>query len=333
MILICYGTRPEYIKVKPLIEKMKGVVPFQILHVAQHQDLVDGEYDHFVQIEDGKNRLDSIISSVMNSFDFQENEISHVLVQGDTATAYAMAVTAFNHRIPVIHLEAGMRTYDLENPYPEEVYRQCISRIASIHFAPTSYESHLLKQEKVNGDVYVVGNTVLDNLLGVSSEYGNVVLLTMHRRENHHLIPEYFKLFSKLAKDNPDLQFVLPLHPNPNVQKHKDLLDGILVIDPLPYDSMISSISKCRLIISDSGGIQEEAAFFKKKIIVCRETTERVASINTSSFMCKSPHELEKIFYDIKDDYIVEKDCPYGDGHSSEKIVDILQKEYRTWKA
>ena len=87
------------------------------------------------------------------------------------------------------------------------------------------------------------------------------------------------------------------------------------------------------MIISDSGGIQEEAAFFKKKIIVCRETTERVASLLTSSFMCKSPHELEKIFYDIKDDYIVEKDCPYGDGHSSEKIVDILQKEYRTWKA
>ena len=124
MILVCYGTRPEYIKVKPLIEKMRGVIPFQILRVSQHNDMVDGEYDHLINISDGNNRLDSIVSSVMNCFDFNKEEVSHVLVQGDTATAYAVALSAFHHKIPVIHLEAGMRTYDIENPYPEEFYRQ-----------------------------------------------------------------------------------------------------------------------------------------------------------------------------------------------------------------
>jgi UDP-N-acetylglucosamine 2-epimerase (non-hydrolysing) len=325
MILICFGTRPEYIKFKPLIEKMRGVIPFKTLFTSQHEDLVDSKTDYTVHIKDGRNRLDSIVSSIMDSFDFHKEGITHVMVQGDTATSFAAALSAFHHKIPVIHLEAGMRTYDMENPYPEEFYRQCISKIAHLHFTPSSYETGYLKQDKVKGDVHTVGNTVLDNLVGVSSSYDNVVLVTLHRRENHKHMEDYFNILSKLAKDNQDLKFVLPIHPNPNVKKYKNLLDGVLVVNPLPYDQMISAISKCRFIISDSGGIQEEASFFKKKVIVCREKTERVATIGTSSFMCPSPKELEELFYQIKDNYIIEDECPYGNGTTSKKIVEILK--------
>jgi len=324
-ILICYGTRPEYIKLKPLIEKMKGVIPFKTLFTSQHVDLVKEGADYKIEIGEGENRLDSVVSSIMNSFDFEKKGITHVMVQGDTATAFAFALSAFHHNIPVIHLEAGMRTFDVENPYPEEVYRQCITKMSSIHFAPTKFEAGFLKQDRVKDNIHIVGNTVLDNLVGIPSEYGDKVFITMHRRENHELIPEYFKLFSKLAKDNPDITFVLPLHPNPNVQKHKNLLEGVSVVGPLPYDQMIDGISKCKFIISDSGGIQEEASFFKKKVIICRKTTERIASLYKPHILCQHPDELESIFYDVKSDYIVEEDCPYGDGTSSEKIVEILK--------
>ena len=325
MILICFGTRPEYIKFKPLMEEMRGVIPFKTLFTSQHEHLVDSETDYTAHIRDGRNRLDSIVSSIMNSIDFHEEGITHVMVQGDTATSFAAALSAFHHKIPVIHLEAGMRTYDTENPYPEEFYRQCISKIATLHFTPSSYEVGYLNQEKAKGEIHDVGNTVLDNLVGVTSSYNNTVLVTLHRRENHKHMDKYFNVISKLAKENKDLEFVIPIHPNPNVKKHEGLLEGVNVIEPLPYEEMISAISKCRFIISDSGGIQEEASFFKKKVIVCRERTERVATVGTSSFMCHNPEELERLFYQIKDDYIVEKECPYGNGTTSKQIVEILK--------
>jgi len=325
MILICYGTRPEYLKIKPLIEKMRGVVPFKTLFTGQHLDLVKEESDYSIEIVDERNRLDSIVSSMMNSFDFKKEGIEYVLVQGDTATAYAMALSAFHHGIPVIHLEAGMRTYDMSNPYPEEFYRQNISKIATIHLAPTEHEKSFLINEKCQGDIFVVGNTSLDNLVEKETSYGDMVLITLHRRENHYMISNYFSILSELAIENSELLFFIPLHPNPNIRKHKDLLRNITISEPLSHDLMVNAISKCRLIISDSGGIQEEASFLKKKVIVCRKRTERVASLGSSSILCPSPSKLKEIFNSIKEDYIVTDSCPYGDGHSSDKIVEILK--------
>ena len=329
MILVCYGTRPEFLKITPLLEKMRGVIPFKTLFVGQHTDLVEEDSDYKVEIKEGENRLDSIISSVMNSFDFQKEGITHVMVQGDTATSFAVAVSAYHHKIPIIHLEAGMRTYDIENPYPEEFYRQSISKITNIHLVPTEHEEEFLLQEKCGGDVYVVGNTVLDNLVDVEPSYGKMVLITMHRRENHELLPEYFTELSKLAKENPELLFFFPLHPNPNVRKHRHLLENITSSEPLPYDLMVNAIAKCQFIITDSGGIQEEASFLKKKTIVCREKTERFVSLGKSSkyssLLCKSPNQLQSIFDFVKNNYKVTGECPYGDGHSSEKIVEILK--------
>jgi len=324
MILICYGTRPEYLKVKPLIDKMKGVIPFKTLFTGQH-DMLLVDSDYSVTIENKNNRLDSVIASIMNCMDFEKENITHVLVQGDTATAYATALSAFHHKIPVIHLEAGMRTYDIENPYPEEFYRQCISKIASIHFTPTNHESNFLVSEKCDGQIHVVGNTVLDNLVDVSPIDTPSVLITMHRRENYELLPQYFQQIEELATENMDMDFVFPMHPSPDVQKHRHIFKNVTVKEPLTYDDMIGFISSSRIIITDSGGIQEEASFFKKKTIVCRKVTERFASLGKSSVLCPTPDELKGIFYDAKENYIVVDECPFGDGRSSEKIVEILK--------
>ena len=325
MILVCFGTRPEYIKIKPLLDVFDGVVDYKILFTGQHEDLLDGVHaDQKLQIIDGENRLDSITSSVMNSIDFKG--IDQVLVQGDTATAFAIALSAFHHRIPIIHLEAGMRTFDTNNPYPEEFYRQAISRVADIHLAPSQIEKdNLIYENQSDKNIHVVGNTVLDNLKDVSISYNKRVLVTLHRRENHHQIAEYFKRLSQIAEENSDLEFVIPLHPNPNVQKHRNLLKNIKVIDPLPYDEMIQEIARCRFIISDSGGIQEEASFLHKKVIVCREKTERVSTVGLNCFLCSHPSKLNDMVRSIRDNYIVYSDCPYGDGHASEKILEILK--------
>ena len=251
------------------------------------------------------------------------------MVQGDTTSAFALALAAFHRNIPVIHLEAGLRTYDVNNPWPEEINRRCISSFTSIHLCPTTNNKKQLTNEGIGGAMWVVGNTGLDNLIHLLDkiEYKNEVLITLHRRENHHNMDRWFVELSKLAKENPHLLFTFPIHPNPNVQRHKHLLQNINVIDPLGYDDMLNKIVKCRLIISDSGGIQEEASFLKKKVIVCRKTTERPESLNETSFLCGDPEELKEVFdFIISNGYIVSDKCicPYGDGHASETIMKIL---------
>ena len=148
----------------------------------------------------------------------------------------------------------------------------------------------------------------------------------MHRRENHHIIPEWFAAFDKLALENPQYEFVIPLHPNPNVQKHKDLLKHVKVVEPMQYAEFIKLLSQARLVITDSGGLQEESSFFKKKCIVCRQATERVEGMGTFAFM-SSPDKVESDFYSMIDDYIPDDTCPYGDGHSAERITNILLEE------
>ncbi|MBC8442868.1 MAG: UDP-N-acetylglucosamine 2-epimerase (non-hydrolyzing) [Proteobacteria bacterium] len=325
MLLVCYGTRPEYLKVKPLIEKMRGVIPFKTLFSGQHTDMVSVDSDYTINIENKNNRLDSVVASIMNGVDFIKESITHVLVQGDTVTAYAMALSAFHHKIPIIHLEAGMRTYNINNPWPEEMYRQCISKMASYHLTPTKHEWDFLISEKCKGEIHIVGNTVLDNLVDIYPIDTPSVLITMHRRENYELFPEYFKEIEELATKNMDMEFVFPMHPSPDVQKHRHIFKNVTVKNPLEYDDMIGFISSSRIIITDSGGIQEEASFFKKKTIVCRETTERFASLGKSSVLCTEPSKLKSIFNQAKEDYIVEDECPFGDGHASEKIVEILK--------
>ena len=327
MILISFGTRPEFIKIKPLIEAFKDRIPFKLLFTGQHVDLLsDVEGDIYkLTIEDGSNRLDSIVSSMMNNDAIFEG-IDAVLVQGDTTSVFAVALAAFHRGIKIIHLEAGLRTFNKYHPYPEEFNRRAVSVMADIHLSPTELCTDNLLKERVDGKVFTVGNTVLDNLVDIEPKYTNKIVITMHRRENHRIIPEWFAVFDKLALENPQYEFIIPLHPNPNVQKHKDLLKHVKVVKPMQYAEFIRLLSQARLVITDSGGLQEESSFFKKKCIVCRQATERVEGMGTFAFM-SSPDKVESDFYSMIDDYIPDDTCPYGDGHSAERITNILLEE------
>ena len=321
MILICYGTRPEWIKIKPLLEEMKGKIPHRVLFTGQHEHIGEFYHDYAIKIASSGNRLDSIIGATSTLSDKVFDGIDYVLVQGDTASTFAMALCAFNRKKKIIHLEAGLRTYDMENPYPEEGYRQMISRISSINFCATENNMASLLIEKCPGRIFVVGNTVLDNLVGTKTTYGNEVLVTMHRRENHSILDQWFRTMKEIAEENPNLKFIIPLHPNPNVQKHKNLLSNFNVIRPLDYNDMIKKIANCRLLISDSGGIQEESSFLNKRVIVCRKFTERQESVGTHSIMCASPGLLKSVFTSVNENYKIQKSCPYGDGQASKLIV------------
>jgi len=329
MILITYGTRPEWIKIKPLINELDNSdIPFKVLFTGQHADLVPKSSDYnLTMINHPGNRLDSVVKNCLSIPDEYFNGITHVLVQGDTSSVMGIALTAVHRKIKVIHLEAGLRTYDYENPFPEEYNRRIVSTLSAIHLCPTELSKQNLINEKTQGDIHVVGNTVLDNLLEYKKEceYTNIVLITMHRRENHELMEDWFKNISELAIENPDLDFILPLHPNPNVQKHKSILTNINVIDPLTHEQLIKTLIKTRLVITDSGGIQEECSFFNKKAIVCRKITERPESVGTTSTMVGYPHDLKDAFYNIVNDYEIDAICPYGDGRSSNRIIKIFK--------
>jgi UDP-N-acetylglucosamine 2-epimerase (non-hydrolysing) len=330
MILMSFGTRPEYIKIKPLIEAFEGRLPFKLLFTGQHVDLLSNVEDQDVirlEIKDGPNRLDSIVSSVMNQNHIFEG-IDAVLVQGDTTSAFAIALAAFHRKLKIIHLEAGLRTYDLHNPYPEEFNRQAVSRVSNIHLCPTMDSAHNLSRELVKGRTYVVGNTVLDNLVDLETSKTNTVIITMHRRENHDKIAEWFEAFDNLAKTyHGEYRFILPIHPNPNVQKHRGLLKYVEVIDPLPYDEFLNLLASCSYVISDSGGLQEETAFLGKRSIVCRKVTERPEGLGSFSVLCETPLELFEHFYVMKQKPDPTEACPYGDGKSAQRIVSILEEE------
>ena len=324
-ILICFGTRPEWLKVKPLIDVLDKN-QYELLFTGQHKDLLkDIKPDFRIDIHDCKNRLDSVISSCM--MQFPEGDFDSVLVQGDTASAFACALAAYNRKLKIYYLEAGLRSYNLDHPYPEEAYRQMISRISDINFCPTEISKVNLINEKVSGKSYVVGNTVLDNLLKYkeSCEYTDKVLVTLHRRENHHVMDKWFGEVNQLAKDFGNLEFILPIHPNPNVQKHKHLLTHVNIVDPMSHDELLKLLCKSRLVISDSGGLQEEGSFFNKQVIVCREVTERPEAIETGHLhICKSPKDLSKLFYHVVKNYYINSICPYGNGQSSKNVMRLL---------
>jgi UDP-N-acetylglucosamine 2-epimerase (non-hydrolysing) len=324
MILLTYGTRPEWIKILPIIENFKrNSVNFKVLFTGQHETINDGWYNYRLEIPKRSiERLNNIFASIISSKELEELNPSAVLVQGDTASVFAIALKYFNLKIPVIHLEAGLRTYDLNNPFPEEAYRQMVSRIASIHLCPTEENKASLEIEKCSGDKYVVGNTVLDNLSGITPTYSSKVLCTFHRRENHELMDKWFTAIEQIANLNPELEFVLPIHPNPNVLKHKEILKSVKVVEPMKHNELVQQLKDVKAVITDSGGIQEEATFLQKRVIVCRIESERAISDHIT--LCPKPENLPSLFNSVISNYMIDEPCPFGDGKSSERIYNIL---------
>ena len=331
-ILISYGTRPEYIKVKPLIDEMsRRHIPYKTLFTGQHKDMVSNVANfNIVMSSETNNRLDYIIASCMNLDNMYFEGIKYIIVQGDTTSVVGLALAGLHRKIGVIHLEAGLRTYDNDNPYPEENNRRIVSTLASIHLCPTKNNKENLLRENIDAQkIFVVGNTVLDNLIHLRDKitYENKVLVTLHRRENHENIKNWFVEINKLAEKHPELEFILPLHPNPNVQQYQWLLPFVKVVAPMIHDDLINLLLKAKLVITDSGGIQEECSFLNKTALVCRKVTERPESIGKTSFMIEDPESLALLFEEHINEVprALSEDSPYGDGRASQKICNILE--------
>jgi len=311
-LVLFAGTRPEAIKLAP-IALAAGEFGFKARLVAtgQHPEMVDQGLAPFGLAPDDRIRLSRVTGSLSELFAQLLPEADRVLaecrptavvVQGDTATTLACALAAFWRHIPVVHLEAGLRTGDLSSPFPEEANRQLVSRIAALHLAPTARAAAALRSEGLpSGQIVVTGNTVVDAAQYIArrglppsdkaietafSEDGPVVLVTMHRRESWRSgIGEVLRAVKQIGREFPEARFVLPAHPNPKVRQivHRVLgtCGSVVVTEPLDYPDLIWVLAKSAMVITDSGGIQEEAPTFGVPVLVARETTERREAVDT----------------------------------------------------
>lgn len=338
MIIICYGTRPEVIKLAPVIKVLKeSNLPCKTVFTGQHKELFEDvrslvpKPDYHLDIMKPNQGINQVLAAILEKLDpiLKAEKAKLVIVQGDTSTVLGAAMCAFNARIAVGHVEAGLRTYDLASPFPEEANRQVVSRIATFNWAPTNISAENLEREGIK-NVLITGNTVIDTCLNfdLKPTYGNKILITLHRRENHgDRMVSMFQQLDTLAVQNPDLEFIFPMHPNPNVQKHRHLLKHVNVTAPLNYIQMMNLLSEVKFVISDSGGIQEECAAFGKRILVCRNTTERPEGI-TAGFAKLIDDNIINNFDWANNNPIWNGKNPYGNGNASLKIRESIENYF-----
>jgi UDP-N-acetylglucosamine 2-epimerase (non-hydrolysing) len=336
---IVFGTRPEYLKLKPLINTLeKSNLEFHILQVNQHIDLdIEEKYHKWyrkIELEQtpGLSRLNDLASHLPVALERHIQECNSIIVQGDTATAFFGALTAFHLKKKIFHLEAGLRTYDLNNPYPEEAYRSMISRLADVHFCPDEQSKENLLQEKITKKIFVVGNSILDLVKSYKQEsfIGNVVPITVHRRENWSSIPQIVTSIWTLAQKRTDLHFVWIYHPNPSIQSEIQTkilelgtLKNLSFEQPCSHKALCKYLHQAYCVITDSGGIQEEASFLGKYCFVLRKETERSAIPPKYLELVKNVEDLQKAF-ELKEITILPPCTVYGDGTTSSKIVSYL---------
>jgi UDP-N-acetylglucosamine 2-epimerase (non-hydrolysing) len=332
---IIFGTRPEYLKLKPLIDKFKiNKINFIVIYIGQHET-INEEFDFCLEKLNIENvvdeRLCNIGSQILCKLPYLINLCSDVIVQGDTSTAFYSALVGFQLKKNIIHVEAGLRTYDLNKPFPEEGYRQMISRMTNIHFTPHEDSSKILIDEKVSGQIFNVGNTILDtiNSYKFNCEMNNSVIITFHRRENWDKINVLLIGLKKLIEKTPFIKYIWYLHSNPELQKNvKDNikhLNNITLMEPCSHIEFVENMSKCNFLITDSGGIQEEASFLGKYCIVLRSSTERTHISSKYIIMLEDYTKLDNI-YDSIPKYNLEPCTVYGTGNSSDLITNIIEK-------
>lgn len=380
-VMLVFGTRPEAIKMCPLVKEFqKHNDAFQtiVCVTGQHREMLDQvlnifevkpDYDLNI-MKQGQDLYDVTARVLTGMRDvFKECKPDVVLVHGDTTTSTAAALAAFYQQIPVGHVEAGLRTHNIYSPWPEEMNRQITGRIATYNFSPTPLSESNLKAEKAQGNIYVTGNTVIDALHMVVNKLKNnetlakeqkeilkqagydinrladgkkLVLITGHRRENFgegfiHMVTAIKDLKSKY----PDVDFVYPMHLNPNVRKPihevfgEDLsnLGNMFFIEPLQYLEFVYLMEKATIVLTDSGGIQEEAPGLGKPVLVMRDTTERPEALASGTVHLVGT-DYQKIMDEVstllEDEQAYEKMSkavnPYGDGKACERIVEILKK-------
>lgn len=335
-ILVCYGTRPEVIKLSStFLELSRENIPFKSVFTGQHDELYQDVADLIPKpdynlsiMKKGQSPTD-ILAGTVNLFTpvLRRENPDLVIVQGDTSTVTAIVLVAFYEKVCVGHIEAGLRTYNPQSPFPEEVNRQIISRVANIHWAPTDKAVENLKSEGVK-NVFLTGNTIVDACMKFDFpiKYGNKVLITLHRRENFgEKMAAMYEQIERLAIAHPELEFIFPMHPNPKVQHHSDLLKNVVVTSPMKYQDFLKLLSEVKFVITDSGGIQEECATFHKKVLVCRDTTERPEGVD-AGFAKLVGTEIERNFGWVNDNPEWSGENPFGDGKAAERIVKTMSE-------
>lgn len=327
-LVILYGTRPEYLKILPLIKKL----PCKVIRITQHNIIAEPEliYDTLVQIDTiCENRLDNLGSQILQKLGPVLKDFTHILVQGDTSTVFYSALCAYQNNVKVVHLEAGLRTYDIHKPYPEEGYRQMISRLTDIHLCPHVKNSNILVREKVHGEIYTVGNTILDLVqsYNLKTTNGKKILITFHRRENLQYLEDFIRNLNRCLEK----EFLWFLHPNKELQSRiKTLLPNCHFVEPCGHREFLEHVKDCYCILTDSGGIQEECAFLGKPCIVLREFTERDEIPKPYLFLCKPPYDTLKTLLESIPNKQLDPCYVYGSGNSAEIIVHVLNNAGRT---
>lgn len=365
-VLLVFGTRPEAIKLAPVYHELKDCrADFEpvVSVTAQHRSMLDQVLELFDIVpkhdlnimSDGQTLFDvsrNALRGLHNLYETEKPDI--VLVQGDTTTAFIAALAAFYLKIPVGHVEAGLRTWDKYNPFPEETNRQLISVLTDFHFAPTeANRENLLKDGVPSERIWVTGNTVIDALYMVARKdmplegFGldkvdfkkPIILVTVHRRETHgQHIEEICAAMAECATQRPELEIVYPVHPNPHIRLPvQEILGGIgniHLVEPLPYGIFISLMKRAKLVLTDSGGVQEEAPSFGKPVLVLREATERNEAIEAGTVKIVGRRKSDILrevntLLDDQDAYALMAQAanPYGDGHTSKRISSILREQ------
>ncbi len=361
-VMLVFGTRPEAIKMCPLVNELKTRKNINTLVcvTGQHRQMLDQVLEAFqvqpnydLSIMKDMQTLFDITTNILNRIKAVLEEVKPdvVLVHGDTSTTFVTALACFYLQIPIGHVEAGLRTYNIYSPYPEEFNRQAVSIISQYNFAPTELSrQNLLREGKKDETIYVTGNTAIDALkTTVRIDYSHpelewadgsrLIIITAHRRENlgepmHHM----FRAIRRIMDEHPDVKAIYPIHMNPVVRQAADEelrgCDRIHIIEPLEVLDFHNFLARSYLILTDSGGIQEEAPSLGKPVLVMRDTTERPEGIKAGTLKLVGTNEdiIYKNFKELlenKDAYdaMAHASNPYGDGFACKRIVDILETE------
>ena len=358
-VMVVFGTRPEAIKMCPLINELKksNSLKTVVCVTGQHRQMLDMvlnvfniKPDYDLSIMKAKQTLYDVTSDVLKMMKNVLEEVNPdvVLVHGDTTTTFSTALACFYKKIPVGHVEAGLRTNDIYSPFPEEFNRQAVGLIAKYHFAPTNVaKENLLKEGKLKEYIWVTGNTGIDALKTTVSDIyehelfewlgdSKLIILTAHRRENlGNNLFNMFNAINRIVKEFPEVKVIYPVHLNPIVQEiaRKVFKDNkrIKLVDPMNVIDFHNFIARSYLILTDSGGIQEEAPSLGKPVLVMRDTTERPEGVKAGTLKLVGTSE-DNIYYNFKElltnnkEYqkMCEAKNPYGDGFASKRIVDIL---------
>lgn len=360
-IMLVFGTRPEAIKMCPLVKELKSRenVNVKVCVTGQHRQMLDQVLsafdivpDYDLSIMKSEQTLFDVTTNILNSIKeiLEKDRPDIVLVHGDTTTTFTTALACFYLNINVGHVEAGLRTYNLDSPYPEEFNRQAVSIISKYNFAPTEVaKQNLLNEARDENSIYVTGNTAIDALkTTVKDVYmhdelewasdSRLIMLTAHRRENLGApLRHMFKAIKRIVDEFEDVKVIYPIHMNPKVRNLANEIfkgcDKIHIIEPLDVIDFHNFMSRCYLILTDSGGIQEEAPSLGKPVLVMRDTTERPEGVKAGTLKLVGTDE-EKIYDEFKT-LLIDKDeytkmskasNPYGDGRACTRIADILCK-------